>query len=1072
MKTTVPFFCFPPTFLFLSLLLLFNAIALGQTNAWINEIHYDNNGTDQNEGVEITIENPGNLSDYRIDLYNGSNGTTYNNQTVDAITPGAVVGNFHLFHWNIAGIQNGEPDGIALSYQGIVIQFLSYEGSFTATDGPANTLVSIDIGVSESNSTTPTQSMQLQGTGTQYSAFTWVSGIENTYGIINTGQDLQISGNLPPSISNISQSPEAGNVTSSDAVVITAQISDSDGVGAVTLNYGNTSGNLDVPVTMTNTTGDSYSATIPAQADGTTVFYQVVAADLAVPPAVATSLEGMYTVQDPLGPPSVIINEMSQGSSGNKEWIELLVVEDNLNIQGWDVGDNDGGSFNTFFTFSNDSQWASVAAGTLITIYNSVDADDVIIDDLDITDLAVVIPSNNSQYFDPPGWGAFGNSNSDDTAAIRDANDVLIHDMAGGHPSPIISAPGTGETKYYIGEDNAIANLQDPNNWVEADAAKGTPSRPNGGFNTVYINSLRGIATYYYNSGSWTPMNPSGNSTTADAVLVMDGTVSLTGNTEARKLIIDEGAEVSVSVILSVVEGIDNNGSLTFTSTATSNGELAALPNGATIQGEITVERYMSANRAYRLLSSPVTTSGSIRANWQEGVNNSSTATNLNPNPGFGTHITGSATGANGFDASGSGNVSMFTVDVPAQSFVPIANTDVNTLVGGVPYLLFVRGDRSIDLTDNDATPTETVLRATGTLSTGTVQQTYTVSAAGDFIAFGNPYQSSVDMSAVLSGNTDVNPNFYYVYDPTLGDNGSYTTIDLTTNMGSNGSAANQYLQPGQVGQVEAITAGSVSILFEQTDKAPGNHTPTFQSVPMPNQGEYLLSASLYTTDTVQQTQVLHDSFLLRFSEAYTNERTLTDAKKPWNFDENFGSNLEGVPFSIQRRALPEATEEVPLSVYNYRHSEYYIQIEYTPIPNRTALWVDQYTNTTTRLEDGQTSIPFSVDVNDVNSAANDRFYIAFEEDVLNVQDHSKVAVRMFPNPVKGNTVSFALPEAMQGQALQVYLTDVRGRKVFQSSETPTGNTLQVMLPSLESGVYMVQLVGMQERATLRLIKE
>jgi hypothetical protein len=46
--------------------------------------------------------------------------------------------------------KNGSPDGIALvNPSGKVIQFLSYEGSFTATNGPALGMTSTDIGVSE-----------------------------------------------------------------------------------------------------------------------------------------------------------------------------------------------------------------------------------------------------------------------------------------------------------------------------------------------------------------------------------------------------------------------------------------------------------------------------------------------------------------------------------------------------------------------------------------------------------------------------------------------------------------------------------------------------------------------------------------------------------------------------------------------------------------------------------------------------------------------------------------------------------------------------------------------------------
>ena len=69
-------------------------------------------------------------------------------------------------------------------------QFLSYEGSITATDGPANGETSTDILVSESGSTAVGHSLQLSGTGTQYSDFTWTSPVANTIGAVNNNQTL------------------------------------------------------------------------------------------------------------------------------------------------------------------------------------------------------------------------------------------------------------------------------------------------------------------------------------------------------------------------------------------------------------------------------------------------------------------------------------------------------------------------------------------------------------------------------------------------------------------------------------------------------------------------------------------------------------------------------------------------------------------------------------------------------------------------------------------------------------------------------------------------------------------
>ena len=50
------------------------------------------------------------------------------------------------------GLQNGSPDGMALfDNTGALVEFRSYEGTFTASNGPAVSVVSVDIGASETN---------------------------------------------------------------------------------------------------------------------------------------------------------------------------------------------------------------------------------------------------------------------------------------------------------------------------------------------------------------------------------------------------------------------------------------------------------------------------------------------------------------------------------------------------------------------------------------------------------------------------------------------------------------------------------------------------------------------------------------------------------------------------------------------------------------------------------------------------------------------------------------------------------------------------------------------------------
>ncbi|HEY9115563.1 MAG TPA: choice-of-anchor J domain-containing protein [Bacteroidales bacterium] len=162
-------------------------------NVWLNEFHYDNVGTDAGEFIEIVLENAGNytLSDFSVILYNGNNGGTYDTKTLSQFTAGAVSGAFSFYYYNYPenGIQNGAPDGIAITYQGILIpgQFLSYEGTFTATDGPANGITSTDIGVEEIGVDLGL-SLQLAGTGSQYSEFVWQDPAAETKGNPNNNQ--------------------------------------------------------------------------------------------------------------------------------------------------------------------------------------------------------------------------------------------------------------------------------------------------------------------------------------------------------------------------------------------------------------------------------------------------------------------------------------------------------------------------------------------------------------------------------------------------------------------------------------------------------------------------------------------------------------------------------------------------------------------------------------------------------------------------------------------------------------------------------------------------------------------
>ena len=165
---------------------------------WINEIHYDNNSTDVGEGVEIAGPAGTDLSDYRLYLYNGNGGVAYSPTT----TLSGVIGDegcgYGALWFAIPGLQNGNSDGVALVKSATnVVQFLSYEGVLTATDGPAIGMTSVDIGVVEPSTLPIGQSLQLQGSGNTYAQFVWSTNAAST-GTLNVAQTISPCGGGGP----------------------------------------------------------------------------------------------------------------------------------------------------------------------------------------------------------------------------------------------------------------------------------------------------------------------------------------------------------------------------------------------------------------------------------------------------------------------------------------------------------------------------------------------------------------------------------------------------------------------------------------------------------------------------------------------------------------------------------------------------------------------------------------------------------------------------------------------------------------------------------------------------------
>jgi len=536
-------------------------------------------------------------------------------------------------------------------------------------------------------------------------------------------------------------------------------------------------------------------------------------------------------------------------------------------------------------------------------------------------------------------------------------------------------------------------------------------------------------------------------------------------NASGVNLNLDPNNSLRINSVLRVNQGgiLNTNGDLTlacqFTDLSQRVAQVDDLSNGS-INGEMLTEQCIPATRAFRFVTSPVTTTGTIRANWQEAA----TAWNVNPNPGelFGTHITGTLIDTqNGFDLTPSGNPSMFTFNNTAQSWNPIANTDATNLIAGTPYRLMVRGNRDTDITDNSATPSDAILRAMGTITSGTVNTGSDFSTTpGEFNFFGNPYPAAVDMSQVISDSNFTNLlNDYYIWDPNLSTRGMAVTIDMdaaTPVPVPATSDANQFLQPGQAAFMATASAGTTpNIRFEESYKnVTTAQTAVFRPTNTAN-ATGIVDINLYQTSAFLAQEPISDGVRIKFSNTYTTQASNEDASKFGNIDENIAVVNDGKYLAIDRRDYPQSDEVIPLFFNQYRSNQYSLQLKKTNLENYDFYIVDTYLQEEVLVSQEDFVFNFNLDADIPASIAPDRFEIRFESS-LATPEVTPYELTVYPNPLKTEMLYLQLPTSLEGK-LEVKAYDLLGKEVYNKQLIGTSRT-PINLGQLTSGMYVLQV--------------
>ena len=423
-----------------------------------------------------------------------------------------------------------------------------------------------------------------------------------------------------------------------------------------------------------------------------------------------------------------------------------------------------------------------------------------------------------------------------------------------------------------------------------------------------------------------------------------------------------------------------SNGFLNLRSKKSGTGYVADVTNngtnsGNTISGDVWTERFISnvknttldtdrTLKAWRLLS-PATkhNAQTINAAWQEG----GTGNTSNPNPGYGTNISGPGSG---FDQAG--GVSLKVFNVASQAWVGVPST-LASFEANKAYMVFVRGSRAkYQISD---IPDTTVLREKGELNIGDVSVTIG-NGANQFVAVANPYASAINFNStniIKSGLTNV----YYLYDPRVGVNGGWVTIDASGNPTPQtltySNATNTQIQSGQGFLVKTSSGGAGSITFKETSKYNGS-----ANVLRENQVFSSFRTNVYKlTNGVAE---IVDGVNQMIDEANSNGLNDDDASKMINGGENFALLVNNKQLVIESRKSYLISDTINYNMTQMKLATY--QLQFVPqnihFNNFKAILLDQYLQTETEISSTEATTYNFVVSNNVGAYASNRFKIVF----------------------------------------------------------------------------------------------
>jgi hypothetical protein len=503
-------------------------------------------------------------------------------------------------------------------------------------------------------------------------------------------------------------------------------------------------------------------------------------------------------------------------------------------------------------------------------------------------------------------------------------------------------------------------------------------------------------------------------------------------NTNALKeFLINNGASVSLGNKLNITAGASSNtfGTLVVNGVLNTNDNLILKSNAygdavvaesyGTVSGNVEVERYIPARRAWRFITAPLKSIQTINDAWQEGQVNTGFGSGeiSDLHPGFGTEITYNNLASDGYDWNTTYNPSIRYWDPILKNFVPLpAGGTKATYVNDFPaYYFFIRGSRSIDLSAGVTAPNATTLRVTGTLAENgdntdnIIKTTSTTIPANGYFLVGNPYASPVDLSEVLDGSrtnsSGYNLNHFWIWDPAIsGTYGVGGYVAYSTGMfapvNNPDDITGSIIQSGQGFMVQSnntTSNSSISLEFHQEDKTV-SETQVFGKQFQQTPPSFYTNLMIQSGDSLAMIDGVSTAFGKDNSSGIDNK----DASKKWNTGEGIGLYRLGTWNAIEFRPVPILTDTLFYYLSNIQQHTYTLKIMTKNIPKDfpRAWLVDKYLNSMVAVTPGVPLLYNFTATNDINTFRN-RFMLVFKRTLLATPvPVTKVANRANPGTI------------------------------------------------------------------------